>query len=193
MSLTYQQVLPTIVVIVEKPNAPAGMEQGHATYTSLETCVVEASIALIMIDCVLLIREVGNHQVSVTIVVVISKVDAHSRVGVAVPIDRDPRLQTHLFKCPVTFIMKEKLGHGIIGNKDVGPTIAVVVGYSDSERLGRFCQTHLLCDLCKVAIAIIVVHQHGDRFKHIRMAISTIVRRAAPLILPVPMDVAKHD
>src|SRR5580658_2237800 len=45
----------------------------------------------------------------------------------------------------------------------------------------------------KRAVAVVVIHEHGNGRKDIRVAVAAIVPGAAPDIIPVPDDVAQHD
>ena len=70
--------------------------------------------------------------------------------------------------------MKEELRHGVVGDEKIDPSILVVVRDGYSKRLGRLVEPQFVRDLSKVTIAIIVIYQHRDRLKHIRMAVAPI-------------------
>src|SRR5271154_3356333 len=46
-----------------------------------------------------------------------------------------------------------------------------------------------------MAVAVVMIHEHGDGLKHIRVAVSAIAFAvlATPLIVPIPRNVAIHD
>ena len=50
-------------------------------------------------------------------------------------------------------------------------------------------------DLGEVTVSVIVIYQHGDGLKHIRMAISAIALTmlAAPHVVPIQLHVAIDD
>src|SRR5207249_8149561 len=52
--------------------------------------------------------------------------------------------------------------HGIIREVEVDASVMIVIGQSDAQSLGRFCEANFLGDLCEVAFAIVVINQWRD-------------------------------
>src|SRR6202044_1684450 len=73
--------------------------------------------------------------------------------------------------------------------------IAIVIGDGNAQRFRRLVEAQLVRDLGEVSVAIVVVNQHGYRWKMIRVAVASIslTMLAAPYVFPVPLDVAFHD
>jgi hypothetical protein len=91
--------------------------------------------------------------------------------------------------------VKEELGHGVVGNEEIDPSILVIIRDSYTERLGGDVEAEFVCNLGKMAVSIIVIDKHSDRLEGIRMTVPPIAfaMLAAPDISPIPSNIAIHD
>src|SRR5262249_20693018 len=78
---------------------------------------------------------VCHKQVLPTITVEVRRVDAHSGPWGAVIAKGNSRLEANFFEGAVAFIDEQEVGHRVVRNEQVGPTIVVYVRGNDSERL----------------------------------------------------------
>jgi len=144
---------------------------GHEPDAGGIAFIVECAIAVVSIQRIDLAGQVGDDQVRQAVIVVIRKIHAHSRVGVALAIHGYARLQRHFFKRAVTLVVVEKFGHGIVGKKEIDASVAVVVGKRNAQSFAGNGEAGFLCDFREMPVAIVVVHQRGDGAKGIRMAV----------------------
>src|SRR5207253_837191 len=86
VALSNQKILPAIIVVIQKPNSPAGMGTSDRTYAGRIAGIVERAVAVVPKQGIHLIGEVGNDQVWQAIVVVVGKVDSHASERTAVAI-----------------------------------------------------------------------------------------------------------
>src|SRR5579862_6987571 len=89
MLLRDDEILPPVVVIIEKASAPAGMHLRHSSDSGGIGGVAEGAAPVVVIQRILLVREIGYKHVGKLIVVVIREVDSHAGVSVAIAINRD--------------------------------------------------------------------------------------------------------
>jgi len=73
--------------------------------------------------------------------------------------------------------------------------VPIIIGDSNAQPLARFRETHLVRNFSEVAVAIVVIHQWGNRVISIRMAVCAVTfsALAAPGIVKVPLQVSKDD
>ena len=60
--------------------------------------IIEGAVAIVVVERIALIGEVGNHQVRPSVVVVIGKVHAHAGKGLALGVDRRLGLQAYFLE-----------------------------------------------------------------------------------------------
>src|SRR5579871_5067153 len=82
---------------------------------------------IVLVERVELMINVGYEQIQPTILVEIGRVDAHARSRPACIAICDTRFRTDLLKFS-TVVLKEKILHRIIGDKEIHPAIVVDVG-----------------------------------------------------------------
>src|SRR5207245_3369683 len=195
VSLGHQKIFPAIVIVVEEAYAPPRVRHGDFGEAGNKTGVGKCSIVLIAVDSVALIGEIGNHEIRPAVVVVIGKIDAHTCIGPSVSVDGDLRRQPDFLKLAVALVVVKMLNHGIIREVEVDASVMIVIGQSDAESLGRFCEANFLGDLCEVAFAIVVINQWRDGGKSVGMAVGaiTLAMFTAPDIYEIPLQVAEDN
>src|SRR5712671_2488966 len=171
------------------------MLHGHAAESGWITVVGKGAIAIVSIKRVHLAGEGGNHQVRQTIVVVVREVYSHACVGVALAIHRDAGAQRNFLECAIAFVVVKKFGYGVVGHKDVQMAVPIVIGESNAQPLARLRKAYFVRNFSEVAVAIVVIHQWGNRVISIRMAIRTVTfsALATPGVVKVPLQVSKYD
>src|SRR5260370_59545 len=86
MALHSKQIFPAVIVKIEKPHSPSGVCQRHRPKPGWRAYIGECPVAVVLIESVPLIGQVGNNDVWPSVIVVVRKVDSHARVGTAVNI-----------------------------------------------------------------------------------------------------------
>src|ERR1700676_2015737 len=149
------------------------MQHGDAPEAGAEGGIAKTCVAVIFIESVTLVGEVGDQQIGPAVVVVVGKVHAHAGVGPAVAIDSNLREQACLLEGAVTFIVIEKFDHGIVGYEDVDFAVVVIIAESDSQALAGLGQSNFLADLGEMAVAVVVKNERGNGLENVGMAIGT--------------------
>src|SRR4029077_15774986 len=162
MRLGNEHVLPAVIVVIEEPHSPSGVELRNCAQSSAIRRIVKSSIPQIGEQRVSLVGEICNDNVGPPIIVVVGTIDAHASTGSSTAVYTNARHHADLLKSSIAFVAKQELGHGIVGNHDVRPTVAVEVADSDAEALARFLNTGLLRNQTELAIAVVVIQQRRN-------------------------------
>src|ERR1700722_4144423 len=89
VALGNQEVLPAVIVVVEKNGNPAGVRHADLSQTGGEAGIVEGAIAIVLIQSIALIGKVGDEKVRPAVVIVVGEVDAHAGKRTTVAVHRD--------------------------------------------------------------------------------------------------------
>ena len=127
---------------------------------------------LFLVERVSLVGQVGHHDIRPAIVVVVGEVDAHAGIGLPFGVHRNARLQADLLEGSIRLLVEEKLRHRVVGDVEVDASVAVVVRNGDAESFGRLVEPELMRNLGEMTVAVVVIHEHGDGLKDIRVASS---------------------
>src|SRR5262245_18661709 len=132
MTLPNKQVLPPVIVVIEKVRAPTGVEQGDPSYSTGAGNIVERAVAVSK-QGIFLVRERVDEQIRPPVVIIVFKHDSHAGKASALIVERNSTLQAKLFEGAVQFVSKELLMERVVGNRDVGPAIVVEVIYCNTQ------------------------------------------------------------
>ena len=192
MPLRDEQILPPIIVIVQKSNSPTRVQKGHPPYPTHITIVSEAGIPAVVIKRVFLVGKIGNDKIRHAVVIVVLKVNSHSGVGPAIAVNRDLCSQTDLFKCAITLIAIEKLKHRVIGHHNVDLAVAIVVCDRNAKSLAGFIEAHFGCNFTKTPVALVMVDERGNRREDVRVTVGSIAFTvlSTPDIIEIPPQIA---
>src|SRR5262249_47459679 len=102
-------------------------------------------MALVVIERKHLVGEITDDQALSSGAVVVGRVHAHARARNAIFTERHPGWNGFLAECAVAIVAIQFVGLRVVGDEDVGPSVAVVVKDSDTETLrGWLRKTGLL-------------------------------------------------
>ena len=104
MAVADQNVGPAVIVEIEKPAAPA-QELRVCAQARRECCVFKSGLAKIVIERRGVSREVGFHQVEVSVQIVIGGRNPHPRLRLAIGAQRTTRFQRDVHKFSVLLIL----------------------------------------------------------------------------------------
>src|SRR5713226_1235981 len=194
VALRDKEIFPSIVVVIQKANAPSGVQHGGARNAGAEAGIGETGVTIVLVERVALVGEIRDDQVRPAIIVIVGEVDAHTGVGAAVTVNGNLREQADLFERSVAFVVIKKFDHRVVGDKQIDMSVAIEVRNGDAEALARFRKADFLRNLGEVAVAVIVVDQGRDRPKNVGMAVrtKTFFVLAAPDVVEIPLEVAKN-
>ena len=77
VSIDDQQILPSIIVVVEKPIAETDERHGRPTQAGTGAHIVERSAPIVAEDHIGVVGEIRVHEVHVAVVLIVSCCDAH--------------------------------------------------------------------------------------------------------------------
>ena len=130
-----EQVLVTVVVVVEEQKAEAEDVGGCRSYLRGLANLLEQAGRELPVERRLLALEVGDRQPCLAVVEQIAGIDPHARMWIAVLIKGDAALSADLGEGAVPFVVELEAGDGVVGDKEIGPAVAVVVPDGHAERL----------------------------------------------------------
>src|ERR1700730_557671 len=89
--------------------------------------------AIIIKNPIRLMRKLRHEKIWTAIIVVVLKSNAHSRKFLPAICKRRAGRDAYLCKCPIAVVMKEKLLNHIVCYKNVGISVAVIVGECNAQ------------------------------------------------------------
>src|SRR5439155_2508209 len=114
--------------------------------------------------------------------------------GLAIIGERDAGLQRPFLKRAVPLIVKQKLFHTVVGDKNVGEAVAVVVVERDSERFPlRRRDSRFHAYVAKSSSPFIMEKHIANSAELVRTAISMKRRPAENVPADVPVQVARYE
>src|SRR6516162_7070461 len=134
VAIAYDQVPPPVAVEVEEARTEADITLPNAIDAG-RRCVEAELFAVLQVlqQGVHFVFVVGHEHGCQTAAVEITDVDPHATLGDAASIDSGPGLHGRFFQPPVTAIEIKKSGHSVVGDEDVGASIAVEVCDDDAQ------------------------------------------------------------
>src|SRR2546421_11096861 len=146
MTVDYQEIGPAIVVIIEKPGAPANVRQAYRRHFSRVGNIGKRTLAVVVIESIVIIVEVRNEQVEFAVVIIIAECHAHAPLLTSVFIYRHTCGKPNILEGTVPIVVIEKVRSRIIGDKDIHQTIAIKIArnYTQSVVPARIIDAGLL-------------------------------------------------
>ncbi len=195
MRLGNEQVLPAVIVVIEEPHSPSGVELRNCAQSGAIRRIVKSSIPQIREQRVSLIGEICNDEVGPSIIVIVGTIDAHARKGSTTAVYTNTRHHADLLESTIALVAKQELRHGVIGNHNVRPTVTVEVADRNAEALARLLNTCLLRNQTELAITVVVIEERRDRLEYIWVTVGTIASLmfAAVDVVKRPFQVSGDD
>ena len=159
-----EDVQPAVVVEVEPGSAKTGVRQRRSMDADPDTLLSEDAGTIVNEDVAALPGQFGHDDVIVAIVVEVSGIDAHARLGRAFLAQRRAGEQGSVLKGSVALIDPQLILMPVVGHVQVRPTVPVEVSSDDPERTakirGHTCRSR---DISERAVAIVVKEVIGLR------------------------------
>ncbi len=126
-------IQPTVVVVIEparseRRNRKAGGPQFH-----FECMVIEEAFAVVDVEGVGFLHEMGHEQIFVSVSIEVSRIYAHTGLSPAHPVHRDSCKKSVVQETTVALVDPHLVGHTVVCHVDIHPSVAVEVCCDDSE------------------------------------------------------------
>ncbi len=131
VSVGDEEIEPAVVVIIEETGSEPEVVQAHLPEPGGEGNLGVVR-PVVTVQGVVLQLVVGDEEIEVAVVVVIPGVDAHARLRLAVGAQRRSREQADLVEA-ASLVAVQKIGGHVVGDVDVGVTVAVEIPADGSE------------------------------------------------------------
>src|SRR5690348_6811890 len=159
-------------------------------YTTLFRSIVKEHVSLV--------RQIGNHNVGTSVVIVIAEINSHAGESLAIFVVAHARKQTNFRERTIPIVVIQKALDRVIGDKDIGESIAIVVRKRDAESLAVWVgDSRLLRNICEGTVAIIVIKDVRESRVVVGMAIGANSQRrfltTVAIVLECPIDVTRNE
>ena len=112
---------------------------------------------IVLVDGKHLTIYIRYEQVHPSIFVEIGRIYSHTGARPPVGTIGNARLGSNFFETTLPYVLKEKIGHCVITNKQIQKTIIVDVSRHGSPGFPRICSnSRRFADICKGSVAIVV-------------------------------------
>src|SRR6266436_405085 len=138
MASSRQKILGPVVIVVNKLDAPPGIQECHSSQTGVLAGVQKSLVAIVFEKGKPLISERCDYKVRKSVVVVIGKINSHAGEAAAIRIHRCLGDQAYFIKCSIPLVLVQKFRDRIIGDKNVNASIVVVVRNRDTQSFRWF-------------------------------------------------------
>jgi hypothetical protein len=194
-----EHVFQPIVVYVDECNTPAQVPPTLRYQAGAMRIVPEVAFTCIAVKRVVVIGEVGDHDVKPAVVVEIVERDAHTRLLAAILTESDVDLDRYVGQSAVAIVAVELIWRIVVGDEQVRVTIVVVVSPGGGEAVVRIgVDPQSCCRVCERPIAIVAIEGVTCSFQAARSASNRKVLVGAELafrseVLRVIVEVIRHE
>ena len=123
-----EEVLPAFIVVIEQVRTPTGKSESQAAQARRVGRIPEAAVAVVVKEVIAFVGKIRDHNIRATVVVEIAEVDAHPGKRFAVLIVGNACGQADFGERAISIVVIQETRYRIVGNKDVGENVAVIVG-----------------------------------------------------------------
>ncbi|HEU4401055.1 MAG TPA: hypothetical protein VFT43_03015 [Candidatus Polarisedimenticolia bacterium] len=132
-----EQVEMAVVVGIEEEGPEAESQERRAAHPRAEGAVREDAAAVVVVELVGLLRQVGHEEVEAAVVVVVGHVGPHAGLRQAVLGERHAGQLADLLEGAVAAVAPEEVRRVVVGDVEVLVAVVVVVAPDDPEPLAR--------------------------------------------------------
>src|SRR5687768_13860895 len=153
----HEKIHPTIVVVIKKPCAPTDVRHTGRRHLRSVGKVRKRIRAVVPIQRVVLVGEVGNEKIDFTVVIIISGSHSHASLLAAVLIHRGAGVESDLLERAVAFVSVVEVRRRVVSDKDVDLTVVVEVAgdYAEAIEPVRISDAGLFRNVGKRPVAIV--------------------------------------
>ena len=192
-----QNIVPAIVVVIEKLRGHAAQQHRFVTDARAECLIGKSAVMAVAIETVQFEVEMGNVKIHPPIAVDVGGVNAHARLVSTIFAGRHARDQGDVFKRSIVLVNEKKIRPGVIGDGDIGPAVIVEVGehHAHSFCLG-LAHAGGVTHIGESSVMIVVIDLDALAFVIAGMTVRAIAGpplTTPDVILRIPIDVIGDD
>src|SRR6266567_503582 len=152
------------------------------------------TLAIVLIDGESFILQGNEDHIGRSIIVQIPKIDSHTRNEVPVLWKSHAALERNFLEFVIPLIMKEKVKQLVVGNKNVGETIAIIIGYTHSHALSQLgADSRGRGDVLEFSVAFVQEQLIRKFLVKFRMTVLRLIfEPAVRLLRPIPLQVVDY-
>ena len=136
----------------------------------------------------------ADNQVQPAVSTHVGGIGSHTRLELAIAPYGDARGVADLCKCTVPAVVKQRIGHGIVGYENVLPPVVMVVERHHAQAVCRLqCETGLLAYIGACTVSIVAIKRRPDGMIDVGMAVTPHPRLfvSAPEVLRRPVHIIR--
>ena len=141
VSIRHEQIARAVVVIIEEPRSEATHVECGIRKLGAESPIIEGPISHVLIEARQLHIEMGDDQVHAAAARCVRSISSHSCLELTVTADRHSCEIGNFSESSVAIVVKQRIGHVIVGDKNVLPAVVVVVEGDNAQSIRAF-QSH---------------------------------------------------
>ena len=169
------EVDDAVVVVVEEPDAEAGLRPARLSEAAFARDVPKEPGAVVLVDGVHLHPQMGHEQVLVAVAVEVARDHAHARLRLPQRVDGGARDLRVLDERAVALVHPHLVLDLVVRDVHVEPAVVVeVAGYHAQRRRGSLLEQRLRADVLEGAVAPAV--QQGVGSQRVRQRTAVLVR-----------------
>src|SRR5215204_3800907 len=170
MTIRQDQIRITVVVVIEKAQAPTTEQTRRRS--DFARSINKGQVFLVLIKTEQLLVDVGHEQVLPAVAVIVCRIDTHPgsrRARIAVS---DTRQQPDLLKFSFPLIYEKKVLERVVRDEEIHQAVVVYVSSNRSKRFAKpGGDARILTDVEKLSSSLIVEEKARSRFEHTRHAV----------------------
>ena len=189
-----EQVLPAVVVEIEQPGTEACHVQGQDAHPAFAGDLPERPLTRVQVQGKSLIVQGDQGDVRESVVVHVAKIHAHAGNEIPVLRQRHPGGHSHFLEL-VPEIVEQRIVVAVVGDKQIGTPVQVVVRHADAHALADMAaDSPLRGDVPERAVAVIQEKRIRLPFVEPRMAVvGGSLKAAQRLVAVLPLQIVENE
>src|SRR5580700_11064993 len=128
IAVSEKQIQISIVVVIKKLQAPAAHRSRSFGNSRGNSQVIEGAVMIVPVNGKILAIKIGHEQVLPAVLIEVSRVHAHPGTRPTIGAVGHAGFRSDLSEFSLSIVYKQKIGHGIVGDEEIHPTIVVDIG-----------------------------------------------------------------
>ncbi len=158
MAVDDDEIQRAVVVVVEEHRTESNERQRWWTNAAFVGDIPKKPVAQVAKKAVCFELVVRDEQIEPAVAVVVAEIRSHTSSRFAITGDRHASQEGDLPELPVAFVVKQEVGHGIVGHEHIGPPIIVVVANGNTEPVSAVLRDASLgTHVGKAALSVIAI------------------------------------
>ena len=159
MAIGDEEILPAVVVVVEKKGSPTHKGAAAAGQTGSAANIAEEAVALVAVEGVVVLGEIGDENIGAQVIVDVAQCHAHPGLGAPVAAVGRARGQRDIGKA-TTVVAPQAVGVPVVGDVEVGVAIRIEIEPGCAHAVeARAAEARFMAHFREGAVALVAIEQ----------------------------------